>query len=227
MRVHQDQRESCNWRKPPGVPGLALIPTTCINVHFSTAHALRAAAVLALGLALSPPIALATGAALAQTRPANATGELPVRPKTSSGLPIPRFVSLKADRINMRSGPGQQYPTKWVYRQAGLPVEVIREFEGWRQVRDAEGITGWIIGSLLSGRRTALVVPWERARTGRLVPLRTAARTDSSEIAKLEAGVIANVRYCDGSWCSVSVGPHLGFVEQTKLWGVYPKERVR
>jgi SH3-like domain-containing protein len=69
------------------------------------------------------------------------------------GRPLPRFVSLKSDEVNLRSGPGRDYPTQWVYRRAGLPLEVIKEFEGWRQVRDAEGAEGWVLQSLLSGRR--------------------------------------------------------------------------
>ena len=79
----------------------------------------------------------------------------------ASGLPVPRFVSLKSDRVNMRKGPGTDYPTAWVYRRAGLPLEVIKEFEGWRQVRDADGASGWVLQTFLSGRRTALVLPWE------------------------------------------------------------------
>src|SRR5437868_15043292 len=79
----------------------------------------------------------------------------------ATGLPVPRFLSLKSDRVNMRKGPGTDYPTAWVYRRAGLPLEVIKEFEGWRQVRDADGATGWVLQTFLSGRRTALVLPWE------------------------------------------------------------------
>lgn len=79
----------------------------------------------------------------------------------ASGLPVPRYVSLKSDRVNMRNGPGTDYPTAWVYRRAGLPLEVIKEYEGWRQVRDADGAAGWVLQSFLSGRRTALVLPWE------------------------------------------------------------------
>ncbi|MGE0628107.1 MAG: SH3 domain-containing protein [Hyphomicrobiaceae bacterium] len=146
-----------------------------------------------------------------------------------SGLPLPRYVSLKSDRVNMRAGPGLKYPTKWVYRRAGLPVEVLREYEGWREVRDAEGVTGWVIGSLLSGRRTALIMPWER-KAGRKtvqVELKSDDRTDAGHVAQVEAGVIANVRSCDGRWCAVSVGDIRGYLQQKALWGVYPNETVR
>jgi SH3-like domain-containing protein len=146
-----------------------------------------------------------------------------------TGLPMPRFVSLKSDRVNMRSGPGTEYPTLWVYRRVGLPLEVIKEFEGWRQVRDAEGATGWVLQSLLSGRRTALVLPWDVKPGQRppLLPLRDDNRESADPIAQVEAGVIATVSSCDGRWCRVVVGEHSGYVPQNKLWGVYPSETVR
>ena len=80
---------------------------------------------------------------------------------TTSGQPVPRFVSLKSDRVNVRRGPGPEHGIDWVFRRAGLPVEVIAESEVWRRVRDSEGSTGWVLASLLSSRRTALVEPWE------------------------------------------------------------------
>ena len=95
-----------------------------------------------------------------------AAGSADAPARRSRWVPVPRFVSLKSDRVNLRQGPGTEYPTAWVFRRAGLPVEVIKEFESWRQVRDAEGTTGWVLGSMLSGRRTAVILPWE-ARPGR------------------------------------------------------------
>jgi SH3-like domain-containing protein len=147
----------------------------------------------------------------------------------ASGLPVPRFVSLKSDRVNLRNGPGTEYPTSWVFRRAGLPVEILQEFEAWRQVRDAEGATGWVLQSMLSGRRTAVVLPWE-VQAGRpplQVPLRSAGRESASVIAHVEAGVIANVRSCDGRWCLLNIGEFKGYLEQKKLWGVYEGEVVK
>ena len=89
-----------------------------------------------------------------------------------SGLPLPRFVSLKSDPVNLRTGPGRKYPRTWVYRRAGLPVEIIQEHENWRRVRDAEGASGWIPRALLSSRRTVLVLPWEvKKKKGALIDL--------------------------------------------------------
>lgn len=147
----------------------------------------------------------------------------------ATGLPLPRFVSLKADRVNMRSGPGTEYPTLWVYRRVGLPLEIIKEFEGWRQVRDSEGATGWVMQSLLSGRRTALVLPWE-VKPNQPPPsivVRSDDRESSTPVAEVEAGVIANVSNCDGRWCWIVIGDVRGFVQQNKLWGVYANETLR
>jgi SH3-like domain-containing protein len=144
-------------------------------------------------------------------------------------LPVPRFVSLKSDRVNLRKGPSTDYPTLWVYRRAGLPLEVIAEVEGWRQVRDAEGATGWVLQSLLSGRRTALVAPWDvkQDQPPPLVPLRGDDKAGATVVANVEAGVIATVRSCDRRWCYVVVGDFRGYVEQKKLWGVYDGEIMR
>lgn len=146
-----------------------------------------------------------------------------------SQLKVPRFVSLKANRVNLRKGPGTDYPTSWVFRRAGLPVEIIKEFEAWRQVRDAEGTTGWVLGTLLSGRRTAQVLPWEvKASQERpQVALSASESENSHAIALIEAGVIADVHECDGKWCLVSVDKYRGYIGQSKLWGVYPGEIIR
>lgn len=148
---------------------------------------------------------------------------------SGSGLPVPRFVSLKSDRVNMRNGPGTDYPTGWVYRRAGLPLEVIKEFEGWRQVRDADGAAGWVLQSFLSGRRTGLVVPWERKSEGAppLVPVLSSDSASSGVVAQVEAGVIANLHSCDGRWCRISIEQYTGYIEQKKLWGVYEGETIK
>jgi SH3-like domain-containing protein len=172
------------------------------------------------GLAAWAGAALA-GGAWAQTATPSGT--------SASGLPLPRFVSLKADRVNLRAGPGTDYPTSWVYRRAGLPVEVLSEFEAWRQVRDSEGATGWVLQSLLSGRRTALVTPWDVKpdKPAPQIPVRNSDSERAHTVAIVEAGVIANVHACDGRWCSVTIDRFRGYLPQKQLWGVYPNEIVK
>ena len=175
------------------------------------------------------PAAILLAITVASAGPLPAAAQAPPAAVGQSGLPVPRFVSLKADKINLRSGPGTDYPTQWVFRRAGLPVEVIRESEGWRQVRDAEGTIGWVLATLLSGRRTALVTPWD-VKAGGAAP-QVALKDDDDDratvVARVEAGVIANIRTCDGRWCEVSIADVRGYVEQKKLWGIYPNESVK
>lgn len=147
----------------------------------------------------------------------------------ASGLKLPRYVSLKSDNVNVRKGPGLEYPTDWVFRQAGLPVEILREFEGWRQIRDADGSTGWVAGTMLSGRRTALIAPWS-VKPGQpppQIPLSESENASSAAVAALEAGVIVNLHGCDADWCEVTAGDYRGFIPKKQLWGVYADERLR
>jgi SH3-like domain-containing protein len=177
-------------------------------------------------LRLMVVVVLALAASFTAFLPAKADNSPPI---VGSGLPVPRFVSLKSDRVNLRNGPGTDYPTGWVYRRAGLPVEVIKEFETWREVRDAEGATGWVLQSLLSGRRTGLVLPWARksGSTPPLVPIKASDSERSGVIVNVEAGVIADLHSCDGRWCRVTVDKYSGYIEQKKLWGVYEGETFR
>jgi SH3-like domain-containing protein len=163
-------------------------------------------------LALAFALTLAPRAALAD----------PVGPVTK--LPLPRFASLKTDRVNLREGPSKDHATKWVYERAGLPVEITAEFEIWRKVRDSEGVEGWVLHSLLSGRRTALVTPSKKGETSNLL-VRASASADLA--ATLQAGVIVNIRNCDGAWCLVDGDGFKGYIEQEKLWGVYPDEKIQ
>ena len=143
----------------------------------------------------------------------------------SAALPVPRFVSLKSDKVNVRKGPSTDQAIVWVFSRAGLPVEVIAELDNWRRVRDSEGADGWVFHSLLSARRTALITPWSKG--DERVPLYSSNSTGSRAVAELQSGVLGNVLSCDGEWCNVSVDDYSGYVQQDKLWGVYKGEEVK
>ncbi len=137
-----------------------------------------------------------------------------------SKLPLPRFVSLKSDRVNLHEGPSKEHPTRWVYQRVGLPVEITAEFEIWRRIRDSEGGEGWVLHSLLSGRRTAIVAPWKKE------PLVLTASDHQQPVAKLSPGVIAGLKSCDGEWCRLQGPGFDGYMKQENLWGVYPGEKI-
>jgi SH3-like domain-containing protein len=139
----------------------------------------------------------------------------------TTGLPLPRFVSIKAGLVNVRVGPGIDYPLKWTFVRRGLPVEIIAEFGNWRRIRDWQGEQGWMFGPLLSGRRTALVAPWSEAKP---VLLRSDAATNASIVAVVQPTVLVHLIRCDGKWCKVAVKSRQGYIRQTGLWGAYPGE---
>jgi SH3-like domain-containing protein len=140
-----------------------------------------------------------------------------------TGLPLPRYASLKTDRVNLREGPSKDHATKWVYQRAGLPVEITAEFDIWRKVRDSEGVEGWVLHSLLSGRRTALVGVGKKGVVYKIY----AQPRGNAVTATLQSGVIANVLSCDGAWCLVDGDGYRGYIEQVALWGVYPNEKIQ
>jgi SH3-like domain-containing protein len=171
---------------------------------------------LALGFALAP----GTGAAAAEegTEPAAVNG-------SNSGLRVPRFVSLKSDKVNVRRGPSTDQSIVWVFARAGLPVEIIAEADNWRRVRDSEGADGWVYHSLLSGRRTVLISPWSKGKES--VTMHGSRSSGSRAVAELQSGVLGNVVACDGEWCELTVDDYSGYVEQDRLWGVYRGEEVK
>ena len=139
-----------------------------------------------------------------------------------TGLRLPRFVSLRFDKTNVREGPTKNHRTAWIFQKAGLPVEIIGEFDTWRRIRDSEGAEGWVLASLLSGRRTALVAPWRKAD---VLPIYSKAGAPEV-VAKLQSGVLANVKTCQANWCRVFGDGFEGFIPQGDLWGVYPEEPI-
>lgn len=142
----------------------------------------------------------------------------------ASGLPVPRFVSLKPARVNLRIGPGRDYPVSWLFMKSGLPVEIIQEYDNWRRIRDADGTEGWVYQSLLSGKRTAITAPWLKNKPGSLITMRRDASETSGVAAEVEPGVIGTVRECNGQWCRVDMNGVGGWFRQSDLWGVYPDE---
>jgi SH3-like domain-containing protein len=146
----------------------------------------------------------------------------PVPQVAETGEPvakIPRFAALKTDETNMRKGPGQRYPIDWVYERRDLPVEVEREYDVWRYVRDAEGVQGWVHQVTLSDRRTFMIQNQDAT-------LRGAANDTAAPVAVLKAGVIGRLRECDAGskWCEVQVGGYKGYLRRDQLWGLLPDE---
>lgn len=142
---------------------------------------------------------------------------------SSTGLPIPRFVSLSKEITNVRAGPGQQYPIRWVYKKQGLPVEVILEYDHWRKIRDHEGSEGWVYKTLLSGRRTALIRGTEVVRAYDRSPDEYPKKAKLT--MALEPLSLVSVNTCKGAMCYIEVSDLSGWIKRKSLWGVYEAEK--
>lgn len=134
-----------------------------------------------------------------------------------SGLPLPRFVTLRAAEVNLRSGPGIGYPIEWVFTRKGLPVEIIDEFETWRHIRDWQGSEGWVHQTMLSGQRGAMVV-------GAVRLLRRAPEPGAPAIAEIETRVVGRLHQCRDAWCRIEADSFEGWLRENEIYGAYPGE---
>lgn len=184
-----------------------------------------------------PPAALLVSLALALAAPSlaqtAAEGSLPVRPAASaapqptnkdalkylSGLKVPRFASLRSGKAYMRSGPGKEYRVLWVYTRPGVPLEILKEWNVWRMVRDAEGTEGWMDRAMLSQDRTLQVT--RQVRT-----LHARPDVSSPAVWRAEPGVVARVTLCADRWCRVESGGRSGYLLREHGFGTYPQEPV-
>lgn len=139
--------------------------------------------------------------------------------RKGSGLPIPRFASLRSDEVNVRTGPGTRYPVDWVFKRKSMPVEIVAEYENWRKIRDWQGASGWVHQSLLTGKRS-FIIPAKPAAVHKT------PATSAEVVAKLEPEVMGEIRSCAGDWCRVRVSGVSGWIERTGLWGVYKSEPI-
>lgn len=133
--------------------------------------------------------------------------------------PLPHFASLHADKVNLRSGPGDRYPIEWVYIRKDWPVEVLAQFDHWRRVRDWEGTEGWVHEKMVTSRREVIV-------TGGVRGLRQGPDLSAALVARAEPGVMARLDECRGEWCRIEAGDVTGWVQRSDIWGIYPNETL-
>ncbi|MBP9752718.1 MAG: hypothetical protein KBD31_02785 [Proteobacteria bacterium] len=136
-------------------------------------------------------------------------------------LPLPRFASLRSNNINVHVGPGKQYPIEWKYQRQFLPIEIIAEFDTWRQIKDIDGCVSWIHMSLLSGKRHAIIVH-------DIQNLKAKPSDDSATVARLEPSCIVALKKIQGIWVFVESrsekGKYSGWLKNNQIWGIYPYE---
>jgi SH3-like domain-containing protein len=141
-----------------------------------------------------------------------------------SAEPLPRFVSLRADTVNLRTGPGSRYPIEYVYHRKGYPLEIVAEFDQWRQVRDWQGTEGWVHQRMVNGARNVVIQGTQRI-------LRASGDSGAAPVAKLDPGVIAHLLECSTAWCRIEVqngaSDVKGWLSRNEIWGVLPGEMIK
>lgn len=137
--------------------------------------------------------------------------------KSGQNLPLPRFVSLRSEKVNVRVGPGSEYPVEWIFTYEKMPVEIVREFGVWRRIRNFEGVEGWVHQSMLSGTRTVMMTTDD-------VLLKKKPDPDAQSLAHLKQGVVAKLIDCQKAWCRLQIQGYKGWVLRAHVWGVYPQE---
>jgi SH3-like domain-containing protein len=136
------------------------------------------------------------------------------------GQRLPRFVSLRSDQVNLRVGPGANYPIQWVLTRKEMPVEIIKEFEHWRMIHDWQGTEGWVHERMLTSKRAVVVKGGVRA-------LHRQPDLASGVVARAEPGVFARLIECRGTWCRIEAADITGWMQRSEVWGVYPDEPVQ
>ena len=137
-----------------------------------------------------------------------------------TNLPLPRFVSMRAESANARRGPSLDQRVDWEFLHRGTPLEITAEYGQWRRVRDAGGQGGWVHHMLLSGVRTALVLGEAP------VALRAEPAEGAVVRAMAEPGVVARLEACSGDWCEIDAGGVEGWLPRPAIWGVTPGEEI-
>lgn len=136
---------------------------------------------------------------------------------TVTNLPIPRYVSMKAVKGNVRRGPSLSHRIDWVFTRRDMPLEITAEHGHWRRVQDRDGVGGWVHYSLLSGNRTVIV-------DKDMLTLHSRPDPSTPITAALEMGVVARLGDCTPDWCRLSSGGYRGWARKASLWGVQPGE---
>ena len=134
-------------------------------------------------------------------------------PAQAQNREVPYWASIRAEELNMRVGPSQDYRIEWVYKRKGLPMKVIRVMEGWRLVQDPDGEQGWVVARLLDPRRSAIVIGEG------LAAIRAEPAASATLKWNAEPGVVGYLGNCENAFCEFDTDGRKGWVAAERLWG--------
>ena len=141
-------------------------------------------------------------------------------PATAQEKQPPYWASIASGQAMTHTGPGRNYPNVWLYQRRDLPVRVVKKYDNWRLIQDPDGAQGWMLVTMLSDRRTAIVKPGEPR------PIRLRPNDGAKPAYMAEQGVIGRISKCSGGWCRIDIGRHRGYVSTADIWGVSGGEVV-
>lgn len=140
-------------------------------------------------------------------------------PAAAQKRPLPYWASIAAGKAMMRTGPERTYPATWLYQRRDLPVRVLQVMGAWRRVQEQDGTSGWMLATLLSARRTAVV-------QGGVQSVRDEPSAGARMLWRVEPGVVGRISHCDGRWCRFEMADKKGYIEQTGIWGTDAGETI-
>ncbi len=131
-----------------------------------------------------------------------------------TGMILPRFVTLKSTDVNMRSGPGVNYPIKINYKCYHLPVKILSEFETWRLVKDSRGNEGWIHEAMIDKKNYVEITNDSK------VPIFRLPSDRAKQVAYVEKGMVAKLVKCNDEWCKIAIAKtYKGWINKKYIWG--------
>ena len=134
---------------------------------------------------------------------------------------VPYYGSIAHDRAYLREGPSYQHRVLWIYRRKDLPIQVIQTYDVWRKVRDSDGTVGWLHSTMVSDRRTVVVIANAPAR------IRNSDDPNAPVVALAVPGVVARLEACEADICEVVASGTDGWIKKQDVWGVGAGEVFR
>ena len=133
----------------------------------------------------------------------------------------PYWASIASGQAMTHTGPGRNYPNVWLYQRRDLPVRVVKKYENWRLIQDPDGAQGWMLVTMLSDRRTAIV------KAGEPHSVRSDPNQDGKVRYLVEQGSVGRIGKCKGDgWCRIEFGKREGYIRTSDIWGVGDNEVV-
>ena len=121
------------------------------------------------------------------------------------------YLMLKNSKVNVRMGPGLDYPVKFIYKKKYLPVKVIDKKENFRKIIDHKKNSGWIHISQLKKVNSIIVL------SNRILFKKPSF--NSRPIANIDSGRLLVLKKCKKDWCEVMSQNYKGWINMDDVWG--------